>query len=216
MTELQYAHYTDLPRQQLGLMANQLYLEDPKMLGIHLARYKFVAKMLAGKKHVAEVGCGDGWYSKIVAKEVSKLDLFDIDNGLLHDAKQRGVANLHLHDIRQEKLSPSTWEPYHAIYSLDVMEHIHPKDEKTYLRNICDSLKPEGVFIVGMPSLESQKYASQASKIGHVNCQSGNELKHTLQEYFHQAFMFGMSDETIHTGFLPMCHYLIAVCVGVK
>ena len=28
--------------------------------------------------------------------------------------------------------------------------------------------------------------------------------------------MFGMNDEIIHTGYLPMAHYLMALCAGPK
>ena len=64
-----------------------------------------------------------------------------------------------------------------------------------------------------MPSLESQIYASEGSKIGHVNCQSGDVLKNNLKKYFHNVFIFSMSDEVVHTGFTPMAHYLLALCV---
>jgi hypothetical protein len=63
-----------------------------------------------------------------------------------------------------------------------------------------------------MPSLESQTYASPQSKEGHVNCQSGDELKKNLQGYFENVFIFSMNDEVIHTGYYPMAHYLLALC----
>ena len=47
-----------------------------------------------------------------------------------------------------------------------------------------------GIFIDGMPSLESQKYASKQSKEGHVNCKSGENLKKLLNKYFINNFVF--------------------------
>lgn len=221
MSERQYTHYKELPRQSLGVMANQLWLDDPKMVGIHLARYKFVAKMLADKDRVAEVGCGDGWFSRVVMQTVKELSLYDFDQAFIEDIDMQLRLNGEKWEpdkiIRKDILSGDLYhKPYDAIYSLDVMEHIHPAQEEDYLNNIKASLRPNGVFIVGMPSLESQKYASPASKIGHVNCLSGEDLKRTLERHYHNVFMFGMNDETIHTGFFPMCHYLIGLCVGVK
>ncbi len=32
-----------------------------------------------------------------------------------------------------------------------------------------------------------------------------------MQRYFHCVYMFGMNDETLHTGYGPMCHYRIAI-----
>jgi hypothetical protein len=34
-----------------------------------------------------------------------------------------------------------------------------------------------GAAIIGMPSLESQQYTSQQSRMGHVNCKSAPDLK---------------------------------------
>lgn len=73
-------------------------------------------------------------------------------------------------------------------------------------------LVPEGVCIIGSPSIQSQAYASPPSKAGHVNCKSGPELKATMQRFFHNVFIFSMNDEVVHTGFYPMAHYLWALC----
>ncbi|UOG36698.1 hypothetical protein MAL08_11275 [Leptospira noguchii] len=48
------------------------------------------------------------------------------------------------------------------------MEHIIPELEDVYLTNIKRCLIPHGVAIIGMPSLESQQYASPGSKAGHL------------------------------------------------
>ncbi|CCQ53625.1 hypothetical protein CWATWH8502_2077 [Crocosphaera watsonii WH 8502] len=69
---------------------------------------------------------------------------------------------------------------------------------------------------MGMPSLESQAYASEGSKQGHVNCKTGKDLKALMLDYFHNVFMFSMNDEVVHTGFFPMSHYLFALGVGKK
>jgi cyclopropane fatty-acyl-phospholipid synthase-like methyltransferase len=105
---------------------------------------------------------------------------------------------------------------FDAIYSLDVLEHIHPDNEVRFVTHMLQSLDEHGVMIVGMPSLESQAYASPQSKSGHVNCKSGDDLKTLLKRYFHNVFLFSMNDETVHTGFYPMAHYLIALCCGKK
>jgi SAM-dependent methyltransferase len=55
---------------RLGMRANARWHADPRGLGIVLSRYKFVGKMLAGKTRVLEVGCGDGWASRVVQQEI--------------------------------------------------------------------------------------------------------------------------------------------------
>ena len=97
-----------------------------------------------------------------------------------------------------------------------MLEHIAPAQEDAFLRNVLASLDPRGMLIVGMPSLESQAHASPQSKIGHVNCKSGNDFRSGMQRYFSNVFLFSMNDEVVHTGFYPMAHYLIAICANLK
>jgi len=80
------------------------------------------------------------------------------------------------------------------------------------MRNTLRSMKKDGCLILGMPSLESQIYASEASKIGHVNCKTGKEIVEFTKKYFRNVFLFSMNDEVLHTGFSPMAHYLFVLC----
>jgi 2-polyprenyl-3-methyl-5-hydroxy-6-metoxy-1,4-benzoquinol methylase len=105
---------------------------------------------------------------------------------------------------------------FDGIYSLDVLEHIPAEKENLFIRNVLSSLSPEGVLIIGMPSLESQSFASPQSKEGHVNCKTGKDFKRLMQSFFHNVFLFSMNDEVVHTGFYPMAHYLISVCANLK
>ena len=116
-----------------------------------------------------------------------------------------------IHDFMK---SPISKNEYDAAYALDVLEHILPDNENTFLSNIKNSLTKSGVLIIGMPSLESQVYASHASKLGHVNCKKSEDLKTTLTQHFENVFMFSMNDEVVHTGFSRMANYLIAVCTS--
>lgn len=206
MKEKQYNKLYTYPRQKFGLMVNQCWQDDPKMVGVHMARYKFAAKMLHGKRRIAEIGSADGMYSSIVQNinQDSVVDLYDFD-----PAWYQEQPNTITHDITH---SPLPYAPYDAVYCLDVFEHIKPEAEDIFLKNIVLSLDASGVFIIGIPSLESQKYASPMSREGHVNCKSGDDLRAVLLKHFQNAFIFGMNDETIHTGFLPMSHYLMAIC----
>jgi hypothetical protein len=78
------------------------------------------------------------------------------------------------------------------------------------------SLNDHGTLILGMPSLQSQPYASPLSKAGHVNCKDASDFRALMMEYFHHVFVFSMNDEVVHTGFSPMANYLIAVCCEQK
>jgi SAM-dependent methyltransferase len=200
----------------LGLMTNQVWYDDPRRLSFLLARYKFVSKMLSGKKFVGELGCGDAFGARIVLQEVDEIVAYDFDPVFIDDIRQRQSEKwpieVCLHDIVDAPLP----NRHDGIYSLDVIEHIPVRDEDAYLSNLCQSLTDDGVLIIGTPSLESQEYASPPSKAGHVNCKSGALLKALLSKYFENVFLFSMNDEVVHTGFSPMAHYLFAVCCQKK
>jgi 2-polyprenyl-3-methyl-5-hydroxy-6-metoxy-1,4-benzoquinol methylase len=201
----------------LGLMTNQVWDDDPRRLVFVLARYKFVSKMLAGKKNVLEIGCADAFGTRIVLQEVDKLTAIDFDPVFVRDAKDRMSADwpfeVRVHDMLASPVAPKN---YDASYCCDVIEHIEPADEETFVRHIAQSLTPEGVAIVGSPSIHSQAWASPQSKAGHVNCKDAAGLKGLMEQFFHNVFIFSMNDEVVHTGFTPMAHYLFALCAGRK
>jgi 2-polyprenyl-3-methyl-5-hydroxy-6-metoxy-1,4-benzoquinol methylase len=199
---------------KLGLMANESWNQDPKRTLFTLARYKFVAKMLAGCERVLEVGCADAFGTRLVQQTVAQVTAVDFDPVFIDDAKSRLDPAWPIQYFVHDLLDGPVPGLFDSIYSLDVLEHIQPKDESQFIRNMLASLDGNGVMILGMPSLESQAFASPQSKAGHVNCKSGNDLKSLMKDYFHNVFLFSMNDETVHTGFYPMAHYLIAVCCG--
>jgi len=210
MAEPQYSPHFKLPRKKLGAMANERYLKDPKLFGISFSRYKHVSKLLSGQPLVAEIGAGCGFFSRVVAHEVGELNLFDYDKRMIDEIYANGGERAFVHNILED---PLPYGKYSAAYSLDVFEHVPPENEDDYLHNVRGSLEVDGVFICGIPSLESQIYASEASKEGHVNCKSMDDFKKTLEKYFKNVFVLSMHDETLGTSFGPMSQYLLAICV---
>ena len=210
LKEKQYSACFEAEPVTLGPMASEAYRRDPKHLGFTLARYKFVSKMLAGMNLVAEIGCADAFGSRIVAAEVNRLDLYDFDPVWEESAERVSGCRFTTYDLVRD----GQFGTYEAIFLLDVMEHVPPEDEEAALSNIVHSLTPNGVAIIGCPSLESQIHASHQSKIGHVNCRSGNQFRSDMLKYFKNVFAFCQNDEVVHTGFMPMAHYLFMLCIG--
>jgi 2-polyprenyl-3-methyl-5-hydroxy-6-metoxy-1,4-benzoquinol methylase len=216
--EPQYETCLEVARQfgfhQLGLMSNQIWQDDPRRLTFVLSRYKFVAKMFSGFSDVLEVGCADGFASRLVRQEVRRLTAVDFDPTFIQDARRRmstrWPVTFKVHDMTVAPLA----NDYDGIYAIDVLEHIAPEREPAFLTNLCRSLGRAGVLILGIPSLESQAYASPISRAGHVNCKSGPQFRETMQRYFANVFLFSMNDEVVHTGHYQMAHYLFALCCG--
>lgn len=192
---------------KVGGMTAYNWEQDPKRLAFQFARYKFVAKMLQGKHRVLEVGCADGVGARIVRQHVERLVGVDIDQSSITEARRlasiKWPVDFLVHDIMAKPM-----HGFDAVYCLDLFEHI--ADEKRLLTNLR---RCAPVAVIGTPSIESQKYASEISKAGHVNCKTGVDLRKAIAEHWREVFMFSMNDEVVHTGFSPMAHYLIALAV---
>ena len=200
---------------QLGSMTNWAWHDDPRRLTWLLARYKFVSKMLSGCNTALEVGCADAFASRVVLQEVPNLKVIDFDPIFIDEVKDKMDDKWRFeaqhHDILSGPVEPRNFD---AAFTLDVIEHISVEHEEQFLTNITNSLNSNGILVVGTPSLESQEYASEHSKKGHVNCKSAPEWKSLLQKHFNHVFSFGMNDEVVHTGFHKMSQYLLMLCVG--
>jgi hypothetical protein len=203
-------------KQHFGLDSNYKWHNDPRQFVISLARYKFVSKILSGYKKTLEIGCADAFNSRVVKQEVGQLDVCDnelVFKDFFNKIKtKKWKINYFLHDFTKKKLK----KKYDSIYLLDVLEHIDKKNERNFIKNIKFSLQKNGVMIVGIPSLEFQKYSRDKKVSGHVNCKTGAQLKKFLLNFFNNVFIFSMNDEIVHTGFQKMACYLFAVCVNKK
>lgn len=203
-----------------GGMSLQAYADDPKRLAFTLARYKHTAKILEGRGRVLEVGCADGFGSRIVRQHVGSLAAIDPDRRSIDEAHKREAASraaggkwpvsfyygeLSVSEVREWQCTGQTFD---AVYALDVLEHIRPDDDFLAAMKMAAP-----VAVIGTPSAESQVYASAPSRAGHVNCYSGADLRARLLKYWDHVFIFTMHDETLGTSFSPMAHYLLALCV---
>jgi len=194
--------------ERLGVHTTYGWETDPKRLVFTASRYKFVAKLLEGKGSVLEVGCGDGFFSRVVLQHVGRLHAVDVNRGYIrslyrnHPKGSRWRIWANDWDILEGPLSG-----FDAVYSLDVYEHLVEEDR--FLSNLAGCAP---VCVVGCPSLESQVYASEISKLEHVNCKTKEGLRQSMSRHFKQVFMFGMNDEVVHTGMMPA--YLFALGVN--
>ena len=98
-----------------------------------LSRYKFVAKMLEGKKNIVEVGCNAGFKTMLLAQFVENVYGIDYDAEQISFAKENfenKQARFLCKDIFDVKGSVNGIEN-DGIFALDVIEHI-PKE--VYIR----------------------------------------------------------------------------------
>jgi len=200
----------------LGVVANQIWYENPAHFAVMLARYKFVAKVISGLRNVGEVGCGDAFGARIVAQEVADVTAYDPNPLFIEDIHSRRDKRWPLkavvHDIILEPLP----RKHEALFSLNMTKHVAPADEYVYVANLCASLAEGGLLIIGTPSAGSQLETPLPGAVGHINCRGGKEFKKLLENYFTRVLLISMCDEVTHAGFHSMADYLFAICTSAK
>lgn len=190
------------------------FRNDPKRLGFVLARYKFAAKMGSQGRTILELGCGEGIGAPILAEQAIRYTGVDLDDKAILTACENFKSDTFT--FTDDDFMGKTFGRFQTIVSLDVVEHIYPQHAQIYFETICNNLTDDGIAIIGTPNITAAPYASEASNLGHVNLFSQKRLKETLEQYFHNVFPFGMNDETLHTGFESMAHYIICVACNKK
>lgn len=195
----------------LGPHSGFVWKNDAKHLLFQLSRAKFCAKLVEGLGSVLDVGCGDGTAMNLVSQAAGQVVGIDTDESiiecnLLTNKRLKNCSYL-CFDISERPLE----QKFDAAYSLDVIEHIPQQKEEVFIENICLSLADEGFCIIGTPNIEADRYASERSRLGHINLKSHGALKKLMDAYFQNVFLFSMNDEVVHTGFYSMAHYLFAL-----
>ena len=196
---------------ELGPYFGHQIRNSPRHFLFTLSRYKFAARILPQDRaiRVLEIGCSEGIGTLMLGELGHTVTAVDADEqAIAHAQKVINKRNLTFvsGDFIGQKLGT-----FDAAVSLDVIEHIDRKDEAAFIETIKENLTREGLCIIGTPNDSAAQYASKASQIGHINMFSAERLTKLMRKHFIHVFMFGMNDEVVHTGFYPMCHYLMAV-----
>jgi len=196
---------------EIGPYFTNVIKNDIRHLMIALARYKFAARIIGDnpKKNVLELGCSEGLETLSLAQVAAKTLAVDFDSKAIKWAK-KNFSNPKLEYICDDFLGKK-FGKFDAVVSIDVIEHIEEKKEQLFVSTIAQNLNDSGVSIVGTPNITALLYASEESKVGHINLYDSQRLKELFLKQFKNVFLFGMNDEVVHTGFASMAHYLFVV-----
>lgn len=186
------------------------FRNTPRHVLFTLSRYKFAAKMVGVDKNVLELGCNEGLGSYYLSEFSAHVHGVDFDEAAITWAQ----SNLESQKLtfQCDNFLDKKYGDYQAVVSFDVIEHIYPENEDAFLRAIADNLVHDGICLVGTPNFTSHQYSNPEICGAHVNLYSGERLTESLGRYFHNVFLFGANDEIIHTGYVPMAQYLLALC----
>lgn len=205
---------------QLGRYYTHMIHSDIKHLMFTLSRYKFVSKLLMYREdvNVLELGCQEA-LGAIMLKQNMKLKRYvgiDLDEKAIEWSQKYLPDDFVFICANFFDCAEVKRKNFDVVVSLDVIEHISPETENQYCEVIRGSLTQDGVAIVGTPSIMLSPYASEGSRIGHINLYDQKRLYELMNRYFHNVFIFNMNDEVVNTGFAPMACYIFAVCCNMR
>ena len=139
----------DMAQDESGLDAAELHAAGSAEV---IARYDFVAKLLALSKDVAQYGCAHKIGSQMVSRKVTRLSVYDPNPRRISEVSHRlyrpGKFEAYVHNVLADRLPKA----HDAIFSLDTLEYVAPgDDEDRYIRNLRRSLsRSQGILIFGL------------------------------------------------------------------
>lgn len=210
-----YQKIEDQPPLKFGGYFSYWHHHSPRRMMHSMSYYKFAAKMIGTKKRVLDVGCNEGIGTYLLSKECGYCHGLDFDADAVACAKQNfsgeniGFTESDFFEIPDDK----KWD---AVVNFDVIEHISPEHADHFIGKMASLLNEDGVVVIGTPSKVSQEFASEVSKMGHINIYDHERLEEEMQKHFRHVFMFAANDEVVHTGYMPLAHYFIVVACGPK
>lgn len=201
------------PPVTLGAEYAMFLRDDLNRLLIRLARYKFAARMLRRTDRVLEIGCGTGIGATFLAQHAAHVTGIDLKEAELAEAR-RTCRRDNVTFERRDLLTFEPERPFDAIVSLDVIEHMPVEAGGQFLGACARLVQPDGLVIIGSPSIHSYPLQGALSRAGHVKCYDQAELAGVMGEHFGRVLPFSMNDEVVHTGHPKMAWYyfMLALC----
>jgi 2-polyprenyl-3-methyl-5-hydroxy-6-metoxy-1,4-benzoquinol methylase len=134
---------------------------------------KLILSLIEGKD-VLDVGCGACLLSEMLLEKGYNVTAIDNDSKAIEIAKKKGIMGFTA-DINSWK----TNKKFDCVIAADVLEHID--DDKFVIRKIYHMLKPNGCFILNVPSYKFL-FGKHDVYLGHKRRYSDGELKTKLEE----------------------------------
>jgi ubiquinone/menaquinone biosynthesis C-methylase UbiE len=201
------AQSMEVTSERLSLGKSQALQENE-----HLARYRFAAQFVAGKE-VADIACGTGYGSLILAragaKSVHGMDLSP--EAVEYCNEQKGAPNVSFTTANAQDLLGIPDSTFDVVVSFETIEHL-PSME-AYLDEMSRILRPGGSFLVSTPDrrIGSVLYwlFRRPQNHFHVRELSERELLKVLSRRFQIEVRFGQA-------FVPSCFVVWPVQVAIK
>lgn len=192
--EAEYAlpyHYKDVFAEGQSVERNSIF------------KFAVEAFCRAGKKHVIDVGCGDGRFC-FFAKNYLGVEGLEISERALEWARAFN-PEITFHNKRIENLDAH--RTFDGAVSLEVLEHIPDEDIPTFIGGIKAVVKDDAVIIFAVPSV--RKPLQQK----HFRHYTEASLRKTLERFFGEVTISGHSRvSSMHGRIFSVMNILSLIC----
>jgi ubiquinone/menaquinone biosynthesis C-methylase UbiE len=151
----------------------------------HYHRYNAVAPYMKGL-NVLDAGSGAGYGSYLLsdyAKSVTGIDISREAVGFSNETYARERDHLKYITASVGKM-PFEDAVFDAVVSFEVIEHISPKMQELFLKEIKRVLKPDGFAVVSSPNREVYSEEIGFSNPYHISELTIDEFKNKISEHF--------------------------------
>jgi SAM-dependent methyltransferase len=122
--------------------------QDPTTPARKRLLLEFLAKNIPAKSPVLDLGCGDGYFCKIIQDSGYRAVGVDISGNALQKARSR-FSGIDFRMWQPDSAVPAGDGEFSAVWSSEVVEHVF--DVHGYLSEVNRALKPGGLFILTTP-----------------------------------------------------------------
>lgn len=165
----------------------------------HLFCYNYVLSIVPLQSTVLDLGCGDGYGTKILAEKVDKIIGLDTDPEIIVSAKEKYGAHADFTSYNGG-IIPHEDSTFDIVISFQVIEHVTNVD--LFLGEIQRVLKSKGVAYISTPNrLYRLNTGDKPWNIYHLREYSPDQLDEVLTRIFPSTQIHGIrgSDEMERT-----------------
>lgn len=165
--------------------------EEYLMFLRHVIAYEFALTKLGSEDNLLEVGCGEGYGTKMISNKVKKIVGLDVDKNLIVYAAEKYSSENCIYQYYDGKKIPFDNNTFDAAISFQVIEHID--DDRNYISEVNRVLKPSGIFILTTPNrLTRLKDGQKPYNKFHIREYSPQQLNHLLRNDFNEVIVLGI------------------------
>ena len=153
--------------------------------------YEYALTKIPDNSYVLEVGCGDGYGTRMLSEKTKKIIGIDVDKQAIEEAKNKYGTDKCVFQVYDGQELPYSNDTFDAIASFQVIEHVN--DDKGFVSEINRVLKKGGIFMVTTPNKTYRlKKGQKPFNPFHVREYYPEELEELLRTAFKNVEMCGI------------------------